>query len=259
MQGSQQGFFNAEYYRRRKFQYDLSYPSLIFVAGTLVEQYDPERVLVVGCATGLLVRAFHELGLEAYGVDFSEHAISQAAPEIRHRLIKANVDYELLPFADGAFDLVDASEILEHLANHRHLLRELARVLRDGGVVLAAGRRRARVTIGTVFGTNDFGHFGSNPTHINRQPNSFWIREFEAHGFDYVGDLPRQAVKEFLRLSHPLSDTGQLLMRCGAPGRRLRAEFAYAMRRKSMIFRKAGSDAIGERSQQAKTQAQECG
>lgn len=38
-----------------------------------------------------------------------------------------------LPFADGAFDRVIASEVLEHVPDDRGAIRELARVLRRGG------------------------------------------------------------------------------------------------------------------------------
>jgi SAM-dependent methyltransferase len=40
-----------------------------------------------------------------------------------------------LPFPDGAFDRVIASEVLEHIGDDRGALGELARVLRPGGVL----------------------------------------------------------------------------------------------------------------------------
>jgi SAM-dependent methyltransferase len=44
-------------------------------------------------------------------------------------------DGTLLPFADGAFDRIIASEVLEHIDDDRAALDELARVLRPGGTI----------------------------------------------------------------------------------------------------------------------------
>jgi SAM-dependent methyltransferase len=41
-----------------------------------------------------------------------------------------------LPYAGGAFDLVTCSEVVEHLENYRHLLREAHRVLKPGGIFI---------------------------------------------------------------------------------------------------------------------------
>jgi SAM-dependent methyltransferase len=46
-------------------------------------------------------------------------------------------DMEQLPFADGAFDLVTTSAALHHSADPVRTLRQAARVLRPGGVLLA--------------------------------------------------------------------------------------------------------------------------
>jgi SAM-dependent methyltransferase len=40
-----------------------------------------------------------------------------------------------LPFADGAFDRIIASEVLEHIGDDRRAIAELTRVLRPGGVM----------------------------------------------------------------------------------------------------------------------------
>jgi SAM-dependent methyltransferase len=44
-------------------------------------------------------------------------------------------DVERLPFRDGSLDLVYATGLFEHVADERALIREIARVLRPGGIV----------------------------------------------------------------------------------------------------------------------------
>ncbi|MFF5173290.1 class I SAM-dependent methyltransferase [Micromonospora sp. NPDC000089] len=86
------------------------------------------RVLDIGCAKGYLVAALRRRGIEAYGVDWSEYAVSKADPEIRTYLTLAPA-WEL-PFSDGWFAASASFDVLEHM-DHEHAvraLRESARV-----------------------------------------------------------------------------------------------------------------------------------
>jgi SAM-dependent methyltransferase len=47
----------------------------------------------------------------------------------------SSVDIHQLPFADGSFDKVLMSEVLEHLADDRVAMREIYRILKPGGVL----------------------------------------------------------------------------------------------------------------------------
>src|SRR5260370_9038090 len=49
--------------------------------------------------------------------------------------VAANLDRDL-PFRDRRFDLVLMLEVIEHLADIPHALREISRVLRPGGVAI---------------------------------------------------------------------------------------------------------------------------
>jgi SAM-dependent methyltransferase len=92
--------------------------------------------LDVGCATGFVVEALRELGVEAVGVDVSQYAIEHAAPGAAGHIRVADLRRGL-PFGDRQFDLVTALETLEHL-DPRDIpgaLTEVRRVTR--GYVLA--------------------------------------------------------------------------------------------------------------------------
>ena len=52
------------------------------------------------------------------------------------RVDRVNLNGGTLPYADGSFDLVTCTEVLEHVENFRATLREAWRVLKPGGVLV---------------------------------------------------------------------------------------------------------------------------
>jgi len=56
----------------------------------------------------------------------------EAPPEASGCIVRG--DATAMPFADAAFDRVIAAEVLEHIPEDRRGLREIARVLRPGGI-----------------------------------------------------------------------------------------------------------------------------
>jgi demethylmenaquinone methyltransferase / 2-methoxy-6-polyprenyl-1,4-benzoquinol methylase len=93
-----------------------------------------DRVLDVCCGTGDLAVAAAAAGGRVTGVDFSERMLERA------RRNSANVEWLqadalALPFADGSFDVATAGFGVRNFADLEAGLRELRRVLRDGGRV----------------------------------------------------------------------------------------------------------------------------
>jgi SAM-dependent methyltransferase len=87
------------------------------------------RVLDSGCGVGLYLRALAERARLAIGVEFDFERAAQAggaAPVV-------NAAGEALPLAGASFDLVLSHEVLEHVADDRAALAEMARLLRPGG------------------------------------------------------------------------------------------------------------------------------
>lgn len=48
----------------------------------------------------------------------------------------ADLNHDSLPYADSAFDAVTCTEVVEHLENYRHLVREVYRVSAPGGIAV---------------------------------------------------------------------------------------------------------------------------
>ena len=93
-------------------------------------------VLDVGCNTGYGTIRFAPVAGRVVGVDVSPLAIEAArerALDGRPEFIQTS-GFEL-PFPAASFDLVTSFQVLEHVPDATAFLRELARVLRPGGMV----------------------------------------------------------------------------------------------------------------------------
>ncbi|HEX4011418.1 MAG TPA: class I SAM-dependent methyltransferase [Solirubrobacteraceae bacterium] len=95
-----------------------------------------ERVLDLGSGAGELTAALAAADAVTVGVDIAEAALARARadhPGLDFRLTE--IDGEL-PFADGSFDVVWASEVIEHVADTARWLSEIRRVLVPRGRLL---------------------------------------------------------------------------------------------------------------------------
>lgn len=105
-----------------------------------------KRALDVGCGAGLLAEPLARLGAEVTGVDAAEETVAVARAHAAGAGLA--IDYrqgELASLGLGQFDLVTAMEVIEHVADKRVFLIELARHLAPGGLmVLSTPNRTAR-------------------------------------------------------------------------------------------------------------------
>lgn len=101
-----------------------------------VAEARPESVLEVGCGAGEMAeRIVEELGAKVVALDESERMVALT----RERGIEAVVgDVQSLPFEDGRFDCVVAAWVFYHVADRARAIAECARVLRPGGLLVAA-------------------------------------------------------------------------------------------------------------------------
>jgi len=91
------------------------------------------KVLDVGCGNGKFLQSLQQMGWQACGVDFNENAVAacQAAGlEVKQGTIEA------AGFAPGAFDLVTARHVIEHVPDPITFIQEIAQVTKSGGQVL---------------------------------------------------------------------------------------------------------------------------
>jgi SAM-dependent methyltransferase len=88
-------------------------------------------VLDAGAGEGALSLELSKLGFKVIAVDISTNFKARNyANSIE--FIRCDLDYDF-PFRNNRFDYVTAVEVIEHLENPWHFLRELSRVLKFGG------------------------------------------------------------------------------------------------------------------------------
>lgn len=169
------------------------------VADRIVADLQPATVLDAGCAMGFLVESLRDRGVDAYGIDVSEHAISQVREDIRPYCRVGSIT-EPLP---RRYDLVTCIEVMEHLP-----------------------APEAEKAIQNLAASADAILFSSSPddpaepTHFNARPPEEWAEAFARHGLHHdLGHDP----------STYLSPWGALFRRDGATPPRLarRYERAY--------------------------------
>lgn len=159
------------------------------VANEIKQRLHPTAVLDVGCAKGFLVECLRDRGVEAFGIDVSEYAISAVREDIRQY---CSVGSAADPIT-RQYDLITCIEVCEHLPETEAV--EAIRQMTSHSP--------------TILFSSTPGDF-SEPTHVNVRPIIDWLRLFAQ--FSYAPDqsfdasfLSRQA---FLvrRVGSPPSD-----------------------------------------------------
>jgi len=96
-----------------------------------------ERLLDIGCGTGIYFRSLAKYAGEIEAIDFSEDMLSVARDYCTKtglsniHLQSASADS--LPYADESFDVVITMDLLHHVADIGQTLDEVYRVLKHGG------------------------------------------------------------------------------------------------------------------------------
>jgi ubiquinone/menaquinone biosynthesis C-methylase UbiE len=136
------------------------------------------RVFDAGCGTGYGAAALAQAAASVTGADVAPEAIDYAhACRTSRNLHYVQASATALPFPAGAFDLITAFEVIEHLTDWRALLTESQRVLSPGGLLFVSTPNR-------LYYAESRRLDGPNPYHVH---------EFE---FDEFGVELRQSFSQ---------------------------------------------------------------
>jgi SAM-dependent methyltransferase len=175
-------------------------------------------VLEYGCGAAQWSIALADGGAHAVGLDQSRGQLRHAAGLVREAGVAVALvcgSGEMVPFADGSFDLVFCDHGAMSFCNPDRTVPEVARLLRPGGRFVFShvtpwpyltwsrardrGTRRLR---GSYFGMRWFDDGDGAGTVDVQLPYGGWIRLFRAHGFA-IDDLvelraPKRAHTSFV-------------------------------------------------------------
>ena len=93
------------------------------------------RLLDIGCAAGLLVKAALDRGLDAQGVDVSAWAIERANALTAGRCTRLDVDAATSGDFTDRFDFVVLHSVIEHVSDPQRLLNLAFQVAAPGAIV----------------------------------------------------------------------------------------------------------------------------
>jgi SAM-dependent methyltransferase len=175
----------------------LSTPRIIRATVEKIRELAPGirgEYLDVGSGNGELIAAVtREFPVRPHACDYRDDLMTFG--DVRVDVV--NLNNEPLPYADSSLDLVTCTEVIEHLEDFRTALREIARVLRPGGVfvvttpnVLNLRSRIRYLFFGfyNLFGPLRFGDDRIHSTHGHINPVGYFYVAHALHGAGF-GDI----------------------------------------------------------------------
>ncbi|MBI4445044.1 MAG: methyltransferase domain-containing protein [Acidobacteria bacterium] len=94
------------------------------------------RLLDLGCGSGLITQFFYAKGFRVEGADISEEIIRHNRERFPHLTFDVVSETYRLARPDGFYDAIFCSEVIEHVYEVELFFREVARLLRPGGMLI---------------------------------------------------------------------------------------------------------------------------
>lgn len=142
------------------------------------------RVLDLGCGDGVFCDLIAKQGFVPVGADISEVGIARARAHYPKFEFRVGSLETRLPFADGEFDAVWCSEVVEHLFDVSFALGEMARVLTAGGTLILTTPYHGLVKNVVVALRNFDAHYDVQGGHIRFFTRRSLRQLLEQQGFE---------------------------------------------------------------------------
>jgi 2-polyprenyl-6-hydroxyphenyl methylase / 3-demethylubiquinone-9 3-methyltransferase len=175
--------------------------------------------LDIGCGGGLLAEPLARLGARVTGVDPVAENIETArwhADEVGLDIAYEAISVEAVAASARQFDLVIASEVVEHVVEVPEFLATVARVTRPGGLLVMSTLSRTRASflkaiVGAEYvlgwlprGTHDWRRF-LTPAELGRGMRAQGLRPIHVSGIDYDGAHDRFVLTRDTRVNYLLA------------------------------------------------------
>jgi ubiquinone/menaquinone biosynthesis C-methylase UbiE len=152
----------------------------------LVERYATGKdLLEVGCGTGLILHRTARFARRAVGIDLSSGMLMKAQ---QRGLDVVQASATALPFADASVDVAYSFKVLAHIHDIHGALREMARVVRPGGWVLAEfyNARSLRRLVKAVKPPSAVSETAHDEHVFTRYDDAAAIRSYLPAGLDWI-------------------------------------------------------------------------
>lgn len=164
---------------------ELTLPMVSRIASHLgISKEFKDTILDFGCARGYIVRAFREMGYNAYGYDSSEWAINNADEIACHYLTNTPE----IAF-DQPYDWIIAKDVLEHIEYVDHTINTLLKLANKGVFV--------------VVPLSEFDYiqyvikeYEADVTHVQRLTLMTWFEKFMRDGWAVTAQYRLPGVKD---------------------------------------------------------------
>jgi SAM-dependent methyltransferase len=140
------------------------------------------RVLDYGCGHAGYLSDFHERGVAISGAEIAGYVV-EASRNQGYDVHKVD-DFSHIPFGDGEFGIVYLMQVFEHLRDPHGFMKELARVLKTGGMLYLALPNAASIWR-KVFGKNWVSGWFA-PFHLFHYNHNTLAKLAGQHGFDVI-------------------------------------------------------------------------
>jgi len=176
-----------------------------FILRSVAEAWSREsggvkKVLDLSCGGGHTARTLAERGFKVVA---TEYGVPPGVGDHIRRVAGVDLN-DCLPFRASSFDAVNLIEVIEHVEHQAQLIREIARVLKEGGVVVISTPNVLNVLSRLRFLFTGFVRGRVRPAHFARgpgqAPNIYLIHFYELYyllyhsGFEII-ELRKSRVK----------------------------------------------------------------
>lgn len=188
-----------------------------------------KKVLDIGCGNGNMLLKVKDKYQELYGVDISPSLLMEAREKTKNlspsdvmkfKFIEGNLD-ESLPFLNDFFDAVLCLAVIEHVYDIFSLVKEIFRILKTGGYVIAAVpniayfKHRKSLLFGSLPATSspyNWQEIGWDGGHIHYFTMKKFCWLFEQQGFKVEKKIGSGFLAKF-RNCWPSLLTGEILIK----------------------------------------------
>lgn len=136
----------AENFGKVMSQYEVNKRLDIIFNKLLPGKTQNKTLLDAGCGIGLFSEEAEKRKAKVTSLDVGDKLLREVRKRCKAKLVKGSTTK--LPFRDNAFDVVMATEVIEHTTNPRTAFKELARVTKPGGkLIVTVPNRIWRISV----------------------------------------------------------------------------------------------------------------